>query len=716
MRTRASIWRSSLIAALLVAFAAGSDGVRAGASGDQYVGTNLNTISYFSPEQPFLNILKSASASHLNYLWLTSDSGSFDTNEEAYVQTDSDGYATSLTASPTPPGGQKFTLIQTQVLASLPSPPPGAATLYPSGQYTLQFQGAGTMTITGGAVSDLSSSTPGVSISGTQITSTMSAGTTATVTMTISPTTSNAIYLQINALPSSTNYLKAMSLVQSQYQAAYQNGEIFSPEFEAMLAPYSRLRFMDWMRTNTQDYRISFTGTLASGATSGTISSMTTTSESFSTWPWPSGTYNFIFGTGQTIAVTATLGSDLLSWGTPLSSALPTEGYGQAFYSPVQSWSNRPLLSNATWATNGVPLEAMAQLCNEVGVDGWFNIPGTAQAMGNWAQHLAELLYNGTGAVLTGSNLTSFSGLNPAHKAYIEYMNEYWNGAFSQAYLDNMMGAPLYGSNYPEWFGSQVAGIGDTFYSVYGSSAFASRVVVTMSQQSTNTYWLQLIMNTPDWTSRAYTHHIGAIHTGGYFGLDSMSSGDVSSFQAMSQTDQVNCYFSLAYSNVCGSTTFSSMPAIGYIPNIAKVTAADIAAVTGQSWASLPRVVYEGGSSNTDYYGSGSEWVATITAAHRDSRTQYLYYDPLHQLDSTGEGYFPRMVAAGIQSINVESDVAPVGTNGDYGALESIMQPISPLSSAPAKYEGIVSFVASSTSTSPPPAPVPSPPTNLTVR
>ncbi len=704
--------RLPAVAGLLLASVCSSDGAQAASANAQYVGINLNSVSYFSPEQPFLNIFKSSTASNSINGWITSSSSNLNTNEEGYLPEDSDGYVTSLTASPTPPKGQVFTFVQTFVLGSQ-NKPPGATQPYPGGSYTLQFQGAGTINLAGGDVSGLSSSTPGISISGTQITSTMSPGNTATITFTVTP--SLGITFEITALPSPTNYIKAISIVQSAYQSSYAAGELFAPLFKASLSGYSRARFMDWMHTNFVDYRVAFAGSLASGATGGTLSQISTTSASYPTWPFRSGTYNFIFGTGQVIAVKATYGSATVSWSTPLSSALPPQTYGQAFFSPVSSWSSRPLLSNANWATNGVPIEALVQLCNELGLDGWFNVPGTAQAMSNYANSLAQLLFNGTGAILTGSNLTRFTGLNASQKAYIEYMNEYWNGNFSQYNLTLMMGTPLYGNNYPYWYGSQMAGIGDTFYSVYGSAEFGSRVVISMSQQATNTYELQQVMNTPGWTSRAYTHHIGQIHTGGYFGLDAMSSGDLTRLVALSVTDQVNAYFALAYSNTYAGTTFSSMPTAGYIPNSAKVAAADIASVSSQPWASLPHVVYEGGSSNTDYSGNASAWATMITGAHRDARTQYLYYDPAHQLSASGTGYFPAMAAAGISTINIFSDVNIIGAGGDYGALESVMQSISPLSSAPPKYQGIMSFINGGTGTKASSA-TPMAPSNLVVK
>jgi hypothetical protein len=296
-----------------------------------------------------------------------------------------------------------------------------------------------------------------------------------------------------------------------------------------------------------------------------------------------------------------------------------------------------------------------------------------------------------------------------------------------------MLGQVQFPANIMEWFGSQLAGIGDAFYSVYGSAPFASRVIITASGQATNTYWLTLMLNTPDWTSRAYTHHIGAIHTGGYFGLDSpnnMSNADVATLQGFTPTQQVQAYFDLAYSNVSNGHTFSSLQSGGYIPGIAAQLASDISAVSSQPWGKLPRMVYEGGTSNY-YPGGGSEstWQTMVTSATRDPRSQYIYYDPTHQLNGTYTGYFTAAAAAvaatGVTSfsINIFEDAGALPGYGgaNWEALESTMQAISPLSSAPPKYQGIMNFTGGSSGTpgtgNPPSNPIiPMAPTNLVVQ
>jgi hypothetical protein len=693
------------VAALLLACVFGSGGAQAATPG-QYVGVNLFGPSPYAIEFPFLNLMKSAGAGNYPTLpWRTSTNSTLDTHEQPYLQVDSDGYVTSLNASPTPPGGQQFTFVQTFAVFP-PGKPPGATYYYPPGPYTLQFQGAGTIVLAGDPTS-LASSTSGISISGNTIVSTMSPGNTATVTFSVGSTSSNGITFEITALPSSTNYIKAVSIVQSAYQSAYAAGELFNPAFKASLAPYSRLRFMAWGQTNYLDYGVQFTSNLSTGATSGTMAHLNTTGPSYTTWPFPTGTYNFIFGTGQVIAVQCTAGSAALTWSTPLSGSMTTTI--QAFYSPIESWAQRPLLSNVTWASLGVPIEAMVQLCNEVGADCWINIPGTAQAVSGssgYATSLAQLLYNGAGANLTGSPLTGFSGLNSGNKAYIEYTNEYWNSVFEQFHLSEVFGTYLW-NNGIEWFGVQLAGIGDAFYSAYGATPFASRVVITASKEAGDSYWLTYIMNAPQWVAQGntapYLHHIGAIHTGGYFGMDwSMSNADVATLQGFTAAQQVTAYFDLAYSNVSNGHTFSSMPSGGYIPAICSQIAGDISNVAGQPWGALPRTVYEGGTSNT-YPGGGSEstWATMVTSASRDARSAYIYYDPTHQLNATHTGYFTDCAAAVAATavganfnINIFQDVSSLpGYNGsNWEVLESTMQAISPTSSAPPKYQGILAY------------------------
>lgn len=706
-----------------------------GTTSPNYVGINGGSLTYYLGAYPFLNVFKqggSADNSLPNWITQTSAGFSSDTYEEAYLQQDADYYVKSLTASPIPSGGQVFTQVGLNILQGCQAGVPGITGYYPMGaskSYTFTFQGQGTLTFNGD-VTSCTTSTPNVSCAGNTITSTLGVGATGTVTVNFaSGTSSSGFACIITALPSSTNYLRNFVLVQTEYVSNYNAGEIFHPIYKAQLSNsglggYSLFRHMNWQNANFLDFRIRFTANLLNGATGGTIADMYTTSSLYSTgggnlqpWIFPSGNYIAMTATGQVITITATAGNPAITWSPALNTALNQDSAnGQIWVSHFQGWSGRPLLSNCFWTRIGVPYEAQAALCNELNIDGWFNVPAVAGAISlaqgptTFSTNLAQLLYNGTGANLTNSNLGSFSGLNAAQKAYIEYSNEYWNASFAQDYFFNKVGGYLYSGNWPVWFGQNLALIGQDFYSAYGSTAFASRVVITMSQQSTNTYDLIQAMNTPGWGGGpAYsTGHIGAIHTGGYFGLDNMtnnSPADVTRFFGYSAANQVNAYFGLMYSNVwSGDPTYTyaagSMPATGLIGGAVAAIATDLAAISGQPWGTLPYHVYEGGSSNHQYNGAGGGAYATfITSAHRDARTSYIYYDPTHVLDATGTGYFTRMkaaaTAAGVTNfwINIFIDSDYTAPNGDYGTLENMMQAISPLSSAPPKYQGIMNYV-----------------------
>jgi hypothetical protein len=90
---------------------------------------------------------------------------------------------------------------------------------------------------------------------------------------------------------------------------------------------------------------------------------------------------------------------------------------------PIQNWSDRSLVEQATWGgaegVRGAPLEVMVELANRLHADPWFTIPHAAN--NDFVRRYAEYIR---------------ANLNPDLKVYIEYSNETWNGIFSQhAYM-----------------------------------------------------------------------------------------------------------------------------------------------------------------------------------------------------------------------------------------------------------------------------------------
>ena len=78
-------------------------------------------------------------------------------------------------------------------------------------------------------------------------------------------------------------------------------------------------------------------------------------------------------------------------------------------------WDNRPQATDMTFANKGVSLELMIDLANRLNADPWFCMP-----------HLADDDYIKQFASFVKANL------HPNLRAWVEYSNEVWNGAFAQ--------------------------------------------------------------------------------------------------------------------------------------------------------------------------------------------------------------------------------------------------------------------------------------------
>lgn len=86
--------------------------------------------------------------------------------------------------------------------------------------------------------------------------------------------------------------------------------------------------------------------------------------------------------------------------------------------SKLSSWSDRTLPTFGTQAgPNGVAVEYMADLCNELDADAWVCMP-----------HLADDTFVRSFATLLKARL------EPGRKIYLEYSNEVWNGIFQQTH------------------------------------------------------------------------------------------------------------------------------------------------------------------------------------------------------------------------------------------------------------------------------------------
>jgi hypothetical protein len=688
--------------------AVGSAAYVIGSGGTNYLGTNLNGVTYYSSQLPFLNALKMNSNNSPAYPALSG----FSTSPTGYgsgdLVVDSDGYPTSMTGS----SGTVYTGLSggafTNVNNGSAGTPPGQTLNYPLGasnQYRFQYTGAGTILFSGD-VTAISSSSSGTTVSGKQITSTGTG--VVNVTLTISES-SQGIGFNITAIPSNSNYPKAMSLVQSEYTSNYDSGEIFHPLFKASLYPYSRLRFMDWLQTNNTLGIISFTASLAQGFSgNATIGFLGYQFGGASTWPLPTGTYNLVFANGQVIPCGCTLGSATVNITVALTSAVPLVEYydAMAWLPALTTWSTRCLPSNYSWASvKGVPLEVCWALCNELSVDAWTCFPAGSDS--TYIAGAAALCHTGS-----GSGITSFTGLNSSQKAYIEWSNEVWNPSWQQFSYAHIYGGIEFPSSsyvpFQEWYGVQVYNQGVAWQTEYGS-AYSARVINVMGAQTASgqglTY-LESALNAPDWVALgnpAPSTVVQAIAPFAYYYND-FSSADITAILALStQALQLDEFYSLMYSNVGQQTgrTYTGYSSTGVLGSTAIATLISQVRGSGQSWANLPMHGYETGAS-LFYSSMGNSFAALMYAAHRDSRMQLAYYDPSSLMYSTygytnsagKTGFLPQIAAAGLADFNHFNDCTTLTISGDWGGLESVMQTISPLSSAPPKFQALANWAA----------------------
>ncbi len=78
-------------------------------------------------------------------------------------------------------------------------------------------------------------------------------------------------------------------------------------------------------------------------------------------------------------------------------------------------WSDRPKVTDASYASKGVPLELLVDLANRLNTDAWFCMP-----------HQADDDYVKQFALYVKQNM------KPELHAWVEYSNEVWNGTFDQ--------------------------------------------------------------------------------------------------------------------------------------------------------------------------------------------------------------------------------------------------------------------------------------------
>jgi hypothetical protein len=329
--------------------------------------------------------------------------------------------------------------------------------------------------------------------------------------------------------------------------------------------------------------------------------------------------------------------------------------------STLSSWTDRPVPTYAFFGTSkGVPIEIAVQLANAVSADAWMNVP--VMADDNYISQMATLVQ---------------SQLGRSQKIYVELSNEVWNSSFSQFKYAVSQGQALWptrssgsgGYEYNRaWYGMRTAQMCDIWRSVWRSDP---RLVCVLGAQAAWSVSATEALKCPYWTQGAPCsgHAINAVAVAPYMG------GAVPSTWA-SQADGglANLFQSLFSQND------PTIPVGGFIAQDA-AWLKDF--ITKLAPYELPLLAYEGGQNFAND--------ATVAlnnlymAANRDPRMGHAY-----------ARYFQQWKTGGGQLFMHYNDVGVGSKYGSWGALESIMQTITPLSSAPPKWQAIQNFISES--------------------
>jgi hypothetical protein len=347
--------------------------------------------------------------------------------------------------------------------------------------------------------------------------------------------------------------------------------------------------------------------------------------------------------------------------------------------STLSSWTDRPIPTNAFFGTSkGVPIEIAVQLANAVSADAWMNVPVTADD--NFIRQMATLVH---------------SQLGSTQKIYVELSNEVWNSAFSQSKYAVDRGKALWPTRSSshgdyeynrEWFGMRTAQMCDIWRLVWRSDR---RLVCVLGAQAAWSFSATEALKCPYWTQGAPCsgHAIDAVAIAPYMGgavpsaWTSQADGGLTNlFQSLySQNDPTTddeSYFSRILRRLSRSGTM--IPAGGFI---AQDAAWEKDFITNLAPYKLPLLAYEGGQNFAD--GTTNALNTLYMAANRDPRMGQAY-----------TRYFQQWKNGGGQLFMHYSDIGVESKYGSWGALESIMQTTTPLSSAPPKWQAIQNFIS----------------------
>lgn len=157
-------------------------------------------------------------------------------------------------------------------------------------------------------------------------------------------------------------------------------------------------------------------------------------------------------------------------------------GWMETNDSTLSEWADRPGPDDATWAQNGVPLEAMVRLANETGADPWFTLP-----IGASEEYIREF------AAYVRDHL------DPELRAIVELSNECWNGNFRQKRVLAERALADWGVSDPVGYYVKAAtGMARIWDEVFGAEAEA-RLVKVLAGQGPNPSLTDKLLSAEGW-------------------------------------------------------------------------------------------------------------------------------------------------------------------------------------------------------------------------
>ena len=328
--------------------------------------------------------------------------------------------------------------------------------------------------------------------------------------------------------------------------------------------------------------------------------------------------------------------------------------------SQQQEWQNRPRPTDASYTTNGVPVEIMVALANKLKKDAWFNMPH--QATEDYIKNFADLVKK---------------DLDPQLKIYVEFSNEVWNWQFKQARYAMEEAKKRWGQEgnaRMDWYGMRTAQMCNIWKEVFADQK--NRIICVISTQ---TGWKGLekkVLNCPLWVAEGnqpcYQQGISAYAITGYFG----GSLGVKKNQLVvkSWLNQTDGGFSSAFKQLKQGGLFTdkrqrsledTLKLFTYHQQVAKEKG-------------LQLVVYEGGQHivGVKAVKNDSQLNNFFIELNRRPEMYELYLELLNSWQQSGGGLFMHF-----------SDIYRPNKHGSWGALENLEQPASP------KYKALVDFI-----------------------